>query len=109
MSDKNNIFIIFGIVLIFLGWFNIISGSVGFVLAQDVLVLTFGLESMTFEQFVVTDTSTQISMLIRVGIGFLFLFVGNSFVFSATSGRFLHPRMEDCKDCIQKLNRNGNN
>jgi hypothetical protein len=86
-----------GILLLFVGWFSVISGIFGFFRAEDLLILTFRIESMVVDTTFVPESQIFIHMLIRIFFGFIIIFFGNLFLVRGLdkTHSFMHPRFDD--------------
>ncbi len=86
-----------GVLLLFVGWFSVISGIFGFFRAEDLLILTFRLESMVVDTTFVPESQIFLHMFIRIIFGFIIIFFGNVFLSRGLnrSHAWMHPCFED--------------
>jgi len=86
-----------GILLLFVGWFSVISGIFGFFRAEDLLILTFRIESMVVDTTFVPESQIFLHMFIRIIFGFIIIFFGNLFLVRGLdkSRAWMHPAFED--------------
>lgn len=86
--------LLFGFFLIFIGFLSIFTGFVQIISADDVFFLV-QIEDMFFAESVSKD-AIVLSAVLRIMIGFLFIVLGNSFIFRGGFVSFCaHPRMSD--------------
>jgi len=98
MGTVNNYpFTFVGILLLFVGWFSVISGIFGFFRAEDLLILTFRIESMVVDTTFVPESQIFLHMFIRIIFGFFIIFFGNLFLMRGLnrSRTWMHPRFDD--------------
>ncbi len=96
MKVDNYPFTFVGILLLFVGWFAIISGIFGFFIAEDLLVFTLKLESMFLDTTFVPAEHLMLHMIVRIILGFIIVFIGNAFLARGIrENRWMHPRYSD--------------
>lgn len=86
-----------GVLLLFVGWFSVISGIFGFFRAEDLLILTFRIESMVVDTTFVPESQIFLHMFIRIIFGFIIIFFGNLFLMRGLdkSHAWMHPCFDD--------------
>jgi len=99
INTKGSILIIVGFLILFLGWLSLITGLIGIVVAEDVNIFV-QVEDMVFVLKEISAGSIQLQMFIRILFGFIFIFIGNSFMvegFQKHRGieQVCHPRLQD--------------
>jgi len=86
-----------GILLLFIGWFSVISGIFGFFRAEDLLIFTFRLESMVVDTTFVPESQIFFHLAIRIIFGFIIIFFGNLFLVRGLNRDhvWMHPAFGD--------------
>ncbi len=86
-----------GILLLFVGWFSVISGIFGFFRAEDLLIFTLRIESMVVDTTFVPESQIFFHMFIRIIFGFFIIFFGNVFLSRGLnkSHAWMHPAFDD--------------
>jgi len=97
---KNYPLAFIGILLLFVGWFSVISGIFGFFRAEDLLIVTFQLESMVVDKTFVSESQIWFHMLIRIFFGFIIILFGNLFL--ARGLTRTHGWMHPCFGCFSR-------
>jgi len=97
---KNTPLVIVGMLLLIIGWFSIFSGFFGLGRgAEDTIVITFQLESMLVDKTFVPASHFIFHMVLRIILGFLFVFIGNAFLVRGlyTRHAWMHPEFNDLR------------
>ena len=99
INTKGSFLIIVGFAILFLGWLSLITGLIGVVIAEDINIFV-QVEDMVFVLKEISASSIQLQMVFRIILGFIFIFIGNSFLvegFQRHRGiEFVcHPRIQD--------------
>lgn len=99
VNTKGSILIIVGFLILFLGWLSLITGIIGVAVAEDVKIFV-EVEDMILVLKEISAGSIQLQMFIRILFGFIFIFIGNSFMvegFQKHRGieQVCHPRIQD--------------
>ncbi len=102
-TSKNErlVITVIGFVILVFGWISIFSGFAGVLLAED-FKFFIQVEDFILVEQVITEESIIFSNFIRIGIGFLLVFIGNSIIMMGGffKGRWCHPNMNDVKEKI---------
>jgi hypothetical protein len=99
INSKGTVLIIVGFIILFLGWLSLITGIIGVAVAEDIKIFV-EVEDMIFVLKEISAGSIQLQMFIRILFGFIFIFIGNSFMvqgFQRHRGieQICHPRIQD--------------
>ncbi len=99
INTKGSFLIIVGFAILFLGWLSLITGLIGVVIAEDINIFV-QVEDMIFVLKEISASSIQLQMVFRIILGFIFIFIGNSFLvegFQRHRGieQVCHPRIQD--------------
>ncbi len=99
MKVNNYPFTFVGILLVIVGWFSIVTGIFGFFKAEDLLVVTFQLESMLVDKTFVPASQIWWHMVLRIFLGFLIILIGNAFLERGVHGKhaWMHPHWHDIR------------
>jgi hypothetical protein len=94
---KSYPFFFIGIIFIFIGWFSVISAIFGFFRAEDLLVVTFKLESMFVDTTFVPASAIVFNLILRMIIGFIIIIIANAFLARGVYGKryWMHPAFGD--------------
>ncbi len=99
MKVENYPFTFIGILILIIGWFSIFSGI--FALGRgfdDTLIISINLETMFVDTAVSTSEQFVWYMGLRIILGFLLVFIGNSFLVRGLHychDGICHPRLGD--------------
>lgn len=99
MKVENYPFMFVGILILIIGWFSIFSGI--FALGRgfdDTLVISINLETMFVDTSIATAEQFVWYMALRIILGFLLVFIGNSFLVRGLHychDGICHPRLGD--------------
>jgi len=96
-TDKK-LLTIFGFALLFIGWISVFTGFAGVILAED-FQFFIQVEDFIFVEQIIPAEHIIFIMILRMLIGFLFIFIGNSFILSGglVQDRLCHPNIKDVR------------
>jgi uncharacterized membrane protein len=99
-NNKEYPFVFVGLLILFVGWFSIFTGFAGIILAED-FEFFIEVEDFILIKQVIPAEHIIFHMAVRIAIGFLLVFIGNSFLLASKSvnERYCRP----CFDDVRKL------